>query len=140
MALTALLLLAPQGAAAISAQSSGSRDTEKKAAARDTITAKPQSAPAEAAPSRATTQKKSGTSLLDELRREVRDAKKTSTPRYDQFRDSNNDGVADRVTTKREPAPEEDADKVKEEPKSTKSTSSTKSTQTTKPTPRKKSP
>ena len=36
--------------------------------------------------------------LLDRLRRSVAESKKDETPKYDQFRDANNDGVSDNVS------------------------------------------
>jgi len=40
---------------------------------------------------------KSGGNLLDQLRRSVVESKKDETPKYDQFKDANNDGVSDQV-------------------------------------------
>ena len=76
----------------------GENATGEKAA-----TLKPAGAQGVAAPA---SSKKSGGNLLDRLRRSVAESKKAETPKYDQFRDANNDGISDRVP---KPASEETA-------------------------------
>jgi len=117
IAVTAILLVFPQAPWAITAKSSSSQTAQKESERRDTTAQPVQSAEPqqESAPDSdkaremavPTAKPKSGGSLLDKLRREVLQSKKETKPSYDQFRDANNDGVADKVTSKRESGSED---------------------------------
>jgi hypothetical protein len=61
----------------------------EKAQSGETPAAKSETAPAAA--------EKPHGSLLERLRRSITESKKDETPKYDQFRDANNDGVSDNV-------------------------------------------
>lgn len=54
---------------------------------------------------RATTHKTASTQvLLEKLKQDVRESKKSDSPQYDNYIDANNDGVDDRVKEKAKPA------------------------------------